>query len=114
LINETDFVKDVRTARTAKDVIDGYVEAISVLTGEHIRRAEVEAEMASRRGAMYTGKFAGGIIDDIKRRLVHYKSDWSDALKAPTKCLSATLYMYFACLGPAIAFGGLAYKETTW
>ena len=113
LINETDFVKDVRTAKTVKDVIDGYVEAISVLTGEHIRRAEVEAEMASRRGAMYTGKFAGGIIDDVKRRLVHYKSDWSDALKAPTKCLSATLYMYFACLGPAIAFGGLAYKETT-
>jgi hypothetical protein len=83
-----------------------------VLTGDHIRRAEAEAEMASRRGAVFTGKFAGGLQDDFKRRLALYKSDWVDGLKAPTKCLSATLYMYFACLGPAIAFGGLAYKET--
>ena len=68
--------------------------------------------MASKRGADFTGKFAGGIVSDFKRRWAVYKSDWVDGFKAPTKCLSATLFMYFACLGPAIAFGGLAYKET--
>ena len=112
LITETDFVRDCRGAKMASEVVSAYEEACSVLTGEHFRRAKVEAQMASKRGAEFTGKFAGGIVSDFKRRWAVYKSDWVDGLKAPTKCLSATLFMYFACLGPAIAFGGLAYKET--
>ena len=113
LIRDTDFVLDCRRARTAKDLVDAYEEACSVLTGEHLRKVEEEAEMASRRGAEFTGVFAGGVASDIRRRWPLYKDDWVDGFKSPTKCLSATLYMYFACLGPAIAFGGLCYKETS-
>ena len=112
LANDTDFVKDVRGARTAAHVLAEYESACAVLKGEHVRRATIEAEIASKRGAEFTGTFAGGIAGDVKRRWVHYKSDWTDAFEAPVKCLSATLYMYFACLGPAIAFGGLAYNQT--
>jgi hypothetical protein len=112
LIAETDFVRACRGAKMASEVVSAYEEACSVLTGQHFRRAEAEAQMASKRGADFTGKFAGGIVSDFKRRWAVYKSDWVDGFKAPTKCLSATLFMYFACLGPAIAFGGLAYKET--
>ena len=33
-------------------------------------------------------------------------------IKGSHDVLERDAYMYFACLGPAIAFGGLAYKET--
>ena len=112
LIRETDFVRDARRAKSCPELMEAYIEACSVLTGEHFRQVEERAEIAARQGAQFTGKFAGGIVNDIKRRWAVYKSDWVDGLRAPMTCLSATLYMYFACLGPAIAFGGLAYKET--
>ena len=59
----------------------------------------------------YSGRFAGGVINDIKDRyLPHFYSDWTDGFS--TKTISATLLMYFACLAPCIAFGALANLET--
>lgn len=52
----------------------------------------------------------GGLINDIRRRYPHYKSDFTDALNSP--CLAATLFMYFAALSTAITFGGLAGDKT--
>jgi hypothetical protein len=46
-----------------------------------------------------------GIREDFKRRLPHYVSDWTDGLKKKT--VAAVLFMYFACLAPTVAFGGL-------
>jgi len=114
VIRDTDFVVDCRRARKPVELIEAFEEACSVLAGEHLRRVEEEAEMASRRGAEFTGRFAGGVASDAERRwsLESYRDDWIAGTRAPVKCVSATLYMYFACLGPAIAFGGLAYKET--
>ena len=47
----------------------------------------------------------GGVWNDIKRRYPHYLSDFKDGLNGQT--LSATIFIYFACLSGAIAFGGL-------
>ncbi len=55
--------------------------------------------------SLYNWKFGAGIRDDFKRRLPHYKSDWTDGLHR--KSISAVLYLYFACLAPTVAFGGL-------
>lgn len=52
-----------------------------------------------------TGKFMGGIKADLKRRLPHYVSDFTDGLTS--KSIASTLFLFFACLAPAIAFGGL-------
>ena len=57
-----------------------------------------------------SGRFCGGIIEDVKRRSLVYVSDWTDGLET-VKTVTATLYMYFGCLGPAIAFGGLARRK---
>lgn len=46
-----------------------------------------------------------GIKNDLKRRLVHYKSDWTDG--ANKKTVAATIFMFFTCLAPTIAFGGM-------
>ncbi|XP_059613187.1 anion exchange protein 3 isoform X2 [Phlebotomus argentipes] len=57
-----------------------------------------------------TGKFWGGVINDIKRRYPMYKSDITDGLN--TETLAASLFMYFAALSTAITFGGLASDKT--
>ena len=42
---------------------------------------------------------------DIRRRLPHYASDLRDGVH--TKCLASTLFLFFACLAPAVTFGGI-------
>ena len=49
--------------------------------------------------------FLKGIKRDYKMRLPLYKSDISDGLN--TQCLAATLFLFFACLAPAVGFGAL-------
>ena len=52
-----------------------------------------------------TGRLFGGLVNDVKRRYPHYWSDITDALNF--QCLAAFVFIYFACLSPAITFGGL-------
>ena len=60
-----------------------------------------------------TGKFCGGLVRDIKRRFPFYLSDFRDAFDV--HCLPAIIFVYFACLAPAITFGGLLSEKTnTW
>jgi len=56
-------------------------------------------------GLRFTGRFAGGLIDDLKRRLPVYADDFRQGFH--TKVLGSTLFLYFACLANAIAFGAL-------
>jgi HCO3- transporter family len=46
-----------------------------------------------------------GLLEDINRKLPHYKSDFTDGFNI--KSVSSTLFLFFACLAPAVAFGGL-------
>lgn len=39
-----------------------------------------------------------------------YRSDWADGMKPKT--LPTILFLYFACLAPAVAFGGISYGLT--
>jgi hypothetical protein len=52
-----------------------------------------------------TGQFCGALLADIKRRLPLYYSDFVDGLGS--KSIGSSLFLFFACLAPAIAFGGL-------
>lgn len=58
-----------------------------------------------------TGRWFGGMINDIKRRMPMYKSDIRDGLNSET--LAATTFLYFAGLATAITFGGLIGSKTT-
>lgn len=60
---------------------------------------------AEEDGLVFSGRFAGGIRDDIQRRLPWYSSDWVDGAQGGIKTFSASLYMFFGCLAPGIAFG---------
>ena len=61
-------------------------------------------------GLERTGRFCGGLIDDIKRRAPHYVSDFTAGFHP--KVMGSTLFMYFACLANAIAFGLLTAVAT--
>ena len=50
--------------------------------------------------------------DDIRRRRKVYASDWTDAFKNKRKIVPAILFLYFACLAPAVSFGTIASQIT--
>ncbi|XP_072518800.1 electrogenic sodium bicarbonate cotransporter 1 isoform X2 [Salminus brasiliensis] len=53
----------------------------------------------------FTGRFCGGLILDIKRKLPFFASDFYDALNIQS--LSAILFIYLGTVTNAITFGGL-------
>ncbi len=56
-------------------------------------------------GLVYSGGFGRGLRRDIARRLPHYVDDFKDGLHA--KCAGSILFLFFACLAPAVTFGGV-------
>lgn len=56
-------------------------------------------------GLTWTGQFAGGLRGDVARRLRSYGDDFRQGLSG--KVLASVLFLFFACLANAIAFGGL-------
>jgi len=56
----------------------------------------------TRFGPRYWGR---GLVGDVRRRLPLYGSDWVEGFQL--KALPATAFLYFACLAPVVAFGGL-------
>lgn len=53
----------------------------------------------------WTGKLFGGFVADINRKAPHYISDFRDGLHS--NVAGTTLFLYFATLANAIAFGAL-------
>ena len=52
----------------------------------------------------------GGIFNDLKRRFKWYFSDFVDGLNS--QCFAAAIFIYFAGLSGAVAFGGLLGEKT--
>lgn len=72
---------------------------------KHPRSAAVVSLLEDDTGLVFTGMFAGGLRNDIRRRLPHYFDDFVKGIHP--KVLASTLFLFFACLANAIAFGGL-------
>lgn len=70
--------------------------------------------MTDVKPMQWTKRFAGGVIADIQRRSPYYISDWTDAFteRYRMKTTSSTLFLFFACLAPAITFGALFNQDT--
>ena len=74
------------------------------------KEKEIEDEAPKEDPLARTGRLFGGLIRDIKIRMPRYWSDIRDALNL--QCLSVFVFIYFACLSPAITFGGLLGDKT--
>ncbi|OWF48132.1 electrogenic sodium bicarbonate cotransporter 1-like [Mizuhopecten yessoensis] len=57
-----------------------------------------------------TGRLFGGLINDIKRKIKWYKSDFTDALHL--QCVASFFYLFLATLTPNVTFGGLLGEAT--
>ncbi|RUS76859.1 hypothetical protein EGW08_015392, partial [Elysia chlorotica] len=57
-----------------------------------------------------TGCLFGGVINDVRRRYPWYASDIRDALNG--QCMKTLFFIFFFCLAPCIAFGGLLSEKT--
>jgi hypothetical protein len=57
----------------------------------------------------YHGNGFKALWIDLKRKSMHYRTDWTDAFLPQniSVVLSASLFMFFACLAPALAFGAI-------
>jgi len=104
LMADQEFRFDARQARNGQDLLDALVRATERSTP--LARSKAKPDDA----LVYTGRFMGGIVDDIRRRLPHYASDFREGLN--TKCIGSTIFLYFACLAPAITFGGVMAVQT--
>ncbi|KAM4608361.1 sodium-driven chloride bicarbonate exchanger isoform 2-T2 [Polymixia lowei] len=57
-----------------------------------------------------TGRLFGGLFLDIRRKLPHYLSDYTNGISL--QCLASFLFLYCACMSPVITFGGLLGEAT--
>ncbi|MDA1016400.1 MAG: PTS sugar transporter subunit IIA [Planctomycetota bacterium] len=105
LMSDDEFRYEARSARNQQDLLSALDHFIS-------RTASVarEALADSPEGLTYTGKLFGGLREDFRRRWSHYRSDFRDGLNP--KSLSSTLFLFFACLAPAVTFGGIMGAQT--
>jgi hypothetical protein len=67
--------------------------------------SENNKSVNTQEGLEWTGKLFGGIREDVARRLPHYLDDFKQGFHS--KVAGTTLFLYFAALANAIAFGAL-------
>ena len=104
LVVDDEFRFEAAEARSASDLLDALDHFLARTKGP------APAVPAPPTGLAYTGRLAGGLRADVARRLPHYVSDLRDGLHP--KCAASVLYLFFACLAPAITFGGVIAVET--
>ncbi len=92
-------------AKSQQDIVDAMER--------HVNRNVLAAPPKPREvseGLKSEPKLFAGLKADIKRRLPHYADDFRDGMRAKT--IASIIFMFFACLAPAVTFGGLMGRET--
>ena len=100
LMSDEEFRFDAGQARTQLDLL----AALDRFNKRTVPPPQPERE-PREDGLAYTSRPFGGLVADIRRRLPHYASDFLDGIH--NKCLASTLFLFFACLAPAVTFGGI-------
>jgi hypothetical protein len=103
----------LRDERFSASII-GANDPMQVLATYQLYLEYVEAPPDQRRPSMVPtypsmppadSGFGAGLIADIRRKIPFYPSDFIDGFNS--KGLATILFLFFACLAPSIAFGGL-------
>lgn len=106
LMSDNQFRYDAQVARNKRDML----AALDRFDARRVRQKR-EPELKSAPDALtWTGRFAGGLRADLKRRLPHYASDFREGLTP--KSLGPILFLFFACLAPSVTFGGIMADQT--
>jgi mannitol/fructose-specific phosphotransferase system IIA component (Ntr-type) len=100
LVSDDQFRYEAGAARTQQDLLAALDRFF-----ERTAPAPTKVSVEAPQGLVFTSQLFGGLKDDIRRRWTHYASDFRDGLSA--KSLGSTLFLFFACLAPAVTFGGI-------
>lgn len=115
---------EVETEEQFKKVLSDRKDLLSSRTYTTIRPAKKPPAVQSKSSFIHRRddqkkselfSFGRGLIRDFKRRWPHYLSDFKDGIRGHRtipKLISTTLFLYFACLLPSIAFGVLNSRNT--
>lgn len=104
LMSDNEFRFELGWAKKVEDLERALDRSIIRSSPEKVR------EQVADDGLAWSGRFCGGLINDIKRRLPHYAADWKDGLHPKT--LASVMFLFFACLAPAVTFGGVMSIQT--
>jgi mannitol/fructose-specific phosphotransferase system IIA component (Ntr-type) len=95
LMHHGEFAEAAHVAETPDELVAAFEHALRLEVGFGRMPPELER----------TGKLFGGIARDLRRRLPWWVDDFRAGLRI--KVLASVLFMFVACLAPAVAFGGL-------
>uniref|UniRef100_A0A8C7YWV3 Anion exchange protein n=1 Tax=Oryzias sinensis TaxID=183150 RepID=A0A8C7YWV3_9TELE len=90
--------------------VPSQVRRTNILSNGLVDGEEEEAHGHGGPELQRTGRLFGGLILDIKRKVPHYLSDYTDAINL--QCIASFLFLYCACMSPVITFGGLLGEAT--
>jgi mannitol/fructose-specific phosphotransferase system IIA component (Ntr-type) len=105
LLQDATFRQAVHDAETPQAVVTA-----AAASERRLAAAEPDSSLSRAGIEARTGRFAGGVIDDIRRRLPFYKDDLKQGLSL--RGLAATIFLFFACLTAAVTFGSVMAVET--
>ncbi|TWU26517.1 PTS system mannose-specific EIIBCA component [Novipirellula galeiformis] len=101
LMSDSEARYELRHAKDATDLAEAFLHfKARVAPSEEPRETDFHKDEMH-----WTGRFAGGLRDDLRRRLPSYVSDFRDGLHA--KSIASIMFLFFACLAPTVTFGGI-------
>ncbi len=105
LMSDNVFHFETTYAKTQQDILDAMER--------HVNRNVLAATPKPREvseGLKTAPRLFAGLKADIQRRLPHYLDDFTGGIRG--KALASIVFMFFACLAPAVTFGGFMGLET--
>lgn len=105
LMSDNVFHFEATYAKTQQDVLDAIER--------HVNRSVLAAPPKPRKisdGLKATAKPFAGVVGDLRRRLPHFADDFRSGLQG--KCIASIVFLFFACVAPAITFGGIMGLQT--
>ena len=106
LMSDNEFRYDAQFAKNKREML----AALERFEARQVRQKQEAPRKPVPDGLVWTGKVAGGLIADIRRRLPNYASDFKDGLTI--KSIGPVLFLFFACLAPSVTFGGIMADKT--
>ncbi|MEM8864889.1 MAG: PTS sugar transporter subunit IIA [Planctomycetota bacterium] len=108
LMADDEFRYDARQARSGDDLTEA-LDRFAMRTAPKPAK-QIEQPDSTPEGLGVSQGFLSGIRADISRRAQSYTSDFRDGVHP--KCLATVVFLFFACIAPAIIFGGVMAKGT--
>ncbi len=100
LMSDDDFHYDAVAANSHQEIVESLRQYVLRSEAQLADKPRTESPSLAGAHGMFTG-----LVQDFRRRLAVYASDFRDGIDG--KSLASVLFLFFACLAPAITFGGI-------